>query len=154
MKWITMPAPDVDQFGVSLTAVDAKLETAWCEGAPGDGVGEWIEVRVDRPPGKRTPLCAVQIVPGYAKSQATYRANGRVTRVRLASCQRPEAHLDLDVPDTTAWPPTVALQVPPGALGDAAACFRLTILGVSKGKYPDTCISNILPFSCAAAPTR
>jgi hypothetical protein len=149
----TLPAQSGNRYDPAL-AVDAKLDTAWCEGAPGDGVGEWIEVRVERPQGNRTPLCEVQIVPGYAKSQAAYRANGRVTRVRLASCQRSEAHLDLDVSETKAWPPTVALEVPPGALDDAAACFRLTILRASKETYPDTCISNILPFFCAAAPTR
>ncbi len=131
-------------------AVDASNETAWCEGAPGDGVGEWIEVRYQRPGGSATPLCVVRLAPGYAKSRAAYEANGRVARLRVATCSRPEAHVDVDVPQTERWPPLVDLAIPAGVVGEGTDCLRFTILGALRGNHPDTCISRIIPHLCEA----
>lgn len=129
-------------------ALDDKLATAWCEGARGDGVGEWIEVRARHLPDWKSPLCQVLIVPGYAKSEAAYQQNGRVTRLRISSCAHPEASFDGDVESYHFNQPYPLVKVPPGALKGEANCFRLTILSVSRGRAPDTCISEILPVFC------
>src|SRR5437764_1344891 len=31
------------------SAMDGRDETSWCEGAPGPGIGEWLEVQIDQP---------------------------------------------------------------------------------------------------------
>lgn len=129
-------------------ALDGKLETAWCEGAREDGVGEWIEIRAQHVPDWRRPVCQVMIVPGYAKSEATYRQNGRVTRVRISSCAHPEAHVEADIEPYQANLPYPRVMVPFGALKGEADCFRLTILAVARGQVPDTCISEIWPIFC------
>lgn len=129
-------------------ALDDKLETAWCEGAPGDGVGEWIEVRAQHLADWRSPLCQVLIVPGYAKSEAVYQQNGRVTRLRISSCAHPEAHVEADVESYEFNLPYPRVKIPFGALKGEADCFRLTILAVARGRASDTCISEILPVFC------
>lgn len=129
-------------------ALDGKLETAWCEGAKGDGVGEWIEVHAKHLPEWKSPLCWLLIVPGYAKSEATYVANGRVTRVRISSCEHPEASFEADVEPFRVHFPYPRVKVPPEALRGEADCFRLTILAVARGRVLDTCISEIAPIFC------
>ncbi len=129
-------------------ALDGKLETAWCEGARGDGVGEWIEVRAQHLPDWRSPLCWVLIVPGYAKSQAVYERNGRITRLRISSCAHPEASFEAEIESYHFNLPYPRVKIPAGALKGEADCFRLTILAVAKGRVPDTCISEIVPVFC------
>jgi hypothetical protein len=129
-------------------ALDGRLDTAWCEGAQGDGVGEWIEVRAQHLAGWRSPLCQVLMIPGYAKSEALYQQNGRVTRLRIASCTRPTAFLEADVePFYPNWP-YPRIEIPAGALGGEADCFRVTILAVAPGRVHDTCMSEVIPHFC------
>ncbi|MCB0219245.1 MAG: hypothetical protein KDH09_06075, partial [Chrysiogenetes bacterium] len=54
--------------------LDGNRHTAWCEGADGNGVGEWIELRI-APAAKIADYCHLQgfaIIPAYAKSPATW----------------------------------------------------------------------------------
>jgi hypothetical protein len=50
---------------------DGRLDTAWVEGAPGEGDGEWVELAFEKP----LPLEGFVIVPGYAKSEDTFYKN-------------------------------------------------------------------------------
>jgi hypothetical protein len=52
---------------------------AWCEGAPGPGIGQTITV-YQKPPEK---VGTMMVVNGYAKSADTFQANGRVKRARI-----------------------------------------------------------------------
>jgi len=68
-----------DQGGCSYSAwnlFDGDLATAWAEGAPGDGTGEWIEITLSG-----YNVMEISLLGGYAKSAETYRANGRPARI-------------------------------------------------------------------------
>jgi hypothetical protein len=64
-----------DQGGCSYSPwnmFDGDLATAWAEGAPGDGAGEWIEITLSG-----YNVMEISLLGGYAKSAETFRANGR-----------------------------------------------------------------------------
>jgi hypothetical protein len=52
---------------------------AWCEGAPGPGIGQTITV-FQKPPEK---VGAMMVANGYAKSADAFQANGRVKRAKV-----------------------------------------------------------------------
>lgn len=155
-------APQGKATYTAAQAADYDGTTAWCEGKPGDGVGEWLEVRrseVDKS-GKTFEdegFCHLEgwlVVPGYAKSQAAWEGNGRVRTFRLSPCGKPtEGKLYTLTPG--------AAPTGKGLLGlarrfDRSAvfvmdedldrtCVRLTLVEVEKGKAEDTCISELRP---------
>jgi hypothetical protein len=45
---------------------------AWCEGAPGPGIGQSVTIHHDPPQVMRT----INVTAGYARSEETYRNNG------------------------------------------------------------------------------
>lgn len=165
----TLVAQGKSTYGASQLA-DFRGETAWCEGAAGDGVGEWVEVTrtLLGADGKEQPaleLCRLEgfaIIPGYAKGQPAYDGNNRLRAFRLAPCGKPQAgqvfrlspgadprssenHADLRLSGRY---DRSALLVPYEE-EDAARCVRLTILEVARGKAQDTCISELRPvFNC------
>ncbi|MEQ9363969.1 MAG: hypothetical protein RIF32_06995 [Leptospirales bacterium] len=66
---------------------DADPATAWCEGAEGGGVGQSVTIRFTDAP---VPA-AMEIVPGYAKSESVWKRNPRVARFRLEFMRSAEA---------------------------------------------------------------
>jgi len=76
--------------------VDADLSTAWVEGTPGDGTGEWIEFSIE----EGFNLGSISIVNGYRSARETYEANGRAARIRcilnFADGDTDEFTVDLD----------------------------------------------------------
>lgn len=158
-------------------ALDGDGSTAWCEGVPGPGVGEWIEVRprLDPELAARCWLVGFAVIPGLTGSTRIWLANNRVERFRIASCSHPDEHVDFDLAtleDEMGRPVRLAedpreggprfAQVTfegealhlagtrTGAFDRERECFRLTILGVRKGRVDDSCIGEFLPIvSCA-----
>jgi hypothetical protein len=68
---------------------DGKMDTAWCEGAKGDGEGQWVEVI--QSPKKFEDYChlyGIAITPGYLKSQKTYLNNARIRKIRISKCDQ------------------------------------------------------------------
>ncbi len=145
------------RFDPSLV-VDADPATAWCEGAPGTGGGEWLEARTNLDPAAaaRCKLDAFLIVPGFGRSNTSWSRTGRVTRFQIASCADAADAIEVRLapPESRAyvhpakfWPLGTARGEP---LATEKACYRLTILDVTRGKDPDTCVSEFVPlFSCA-----
>jgi hypothetical protein len=136
---------------------DGDPRTAWCEGAPGDGVGEIVigpAVRLDR---------AVEVRVGFSKSPALFAANGRPTRVRVhvlagrsvGGSRRSEEYSQLrvigtrevtleDVDRFQPLPITIADLPRTPVDPDFRAFLALEILEVTPGaKYHDTCISDL-----------
>jgi hypothetical protein len=73
-----LPGQFGNSYGVrNLFSGDSSL--AWVEGAPGDGIGEWITVEFD----SRRSVRSVLIDNGYQKNSDIYYKNSRVKRVRL-----------------------------------------------------------------------
>jgi hypothetical protein len=72
-----------DEGKISYAAENLKslwtAEKAWSEGAEGTGVGEWVELTPRQP----KPLAAIDIDPGYFKSEEHFLANARPKQVRV-----------------------------------------------------------------------
>jgi len=141
-------------------AIDGDMNTAWCEGAEGDGLNEWIEITL--PEGET--FSHVEVWGGYLKSSDHLYNNGRLKRYRVSH----KTHA-VEVEDTTVllteerWPGRgfkgdYTDFVPYGHLihdmdwtesgftlsNPVGHVVRIDILDVTPGKkYRDTCISEI-----------
>lgn len=150
--------------------VDHDRRTAWCEGVPGRGEGEWIEMRYrgrDTTVG-RIPVISMQAlaIAGYAKSQGVYRSNGRVKPLRVSGCDGAHAH-SFEVPDVddhlaAAWisdlgnpseqdagyvPPPISEVLVQQWFEGEPLCVRATIEAVYPGgRHEDTCLSELMFF--------
>lgn len=137
--------------------LDGRGATAWCVNTPRDGVGEWIELEFEPGPSYASSA-GLFVVPGYAKSQASFEANAQVEAVRYGPCgkdqQLVEARLPLE-PELF----DAAVEVPDSAkaLGDllekareGKACLHVEIARTRPGKkFKDVCISEIVaPLRC------
>lgn len=147
--------------------LDGKGETAWCEGAPGSGAGQWLQFNlIGNKPGKYCRLEGIAITPGYAKNQKSYAENGRVRKVRVTDCDGKRPYdFTVDTAERYDMAP-VLLRMPveeqktgflnmgtryvePLEYIEQTSCFRLMILGVEKGSSDDTCISEVaLVLNC------
>lgn len=118
--------------------LDEDPATAWCEGKPDAGVGEWLRLVV--PAGAPGPAM-LEIANGYQKTPALLARN--------------RAPKELEVVVTTTWGQTRRAIVKlegkagwqplfvPGGLASAVA-IELRIRSVHKGsKFTDTCVSGL-----------
>lgn len=113
---------------------DGKESTAWCEGVPGNGKGQWIEMRIDRGSSFRRLL----IQNGYGKTAKTYRNNGRLKTVGISVDG--SAARTVELTDTHDIAP---IELPNVGL---YRHVRITILDVYPGeKYSDTCVDYVSP---------
>lgn len=135
-------------------ALDGDDSTAWCEGAPGDGTGEWLEVRSNLDPAsaKGCRLKSFILVGGLAHSREAWRRNGRLKRYRISRCDEPAIGFEGNLPLLDQPPgmvgPRPEVAVPGGAtplLRATDGCWRLTLLEVLPGKDPDACIGEFIP---------
>lgn len=124
-------------------AHDFNAYTAWVEGKPDDGVGEWLEYVFRFPDewGDRMGVNGVIVVNGYAKNPSAWKANSRVKRLALDVDGKPWAEirlLDTDRIQAASFP---LVKFPAGK--DTVLRFR--ILEVHRGKkYRDTALSELL----------
>lgn len=65
---------DKGNFYFPSFAFDKNLNTAWCEGASGAGVGEWIDFQFH----DEVSLRQIKIQPGYFKTPQIWQDNNRV----------------------------------------------------------------------------
>lgn len=106
---------------------------SWSEGAAGPGIGEWLELR----PQVAKPLDAIEIEPGYTKTEELFQANARPKKVRIEL--NGEHRFTADLPDSKE-PCRVAVS----GYRKPVTTVRLTIEEVWPGKqYEDLCISGI-----------
>ncbi|MGB8932712.1 MAG: discoidin domain-containing protein [Anaeromyxobacteraceae bacterium] len=114
----------------AAAAVDGRLDTAWCEGEPGPGWFQKLELSFV--PAQR--LKSVSIVPGLG-SGAAFREVTRPKRIRVLLPDGRKIEADLaDEPK----PQRIALPD-----GDRVFGMTLVILDVYKGKREDACISEL-----------
>ncbi len=100
--WSTLNQINLNQYSITSIAsselgkqyarsnlYDGKAETAWVEGAKGNGIGEWVKIKIDAYRGASeyttTPFSIeeIGIIPGYAKSEKTWLENNRVKTLLL-----------------------------------------------------------------------
>ncbi len=109
----------------------------WAEGVPGDGVGEGLDLTLDRP----MRLHALGIVNGFCKSRELYHANNRVAELSVSL--NGEKDFAVTIPDELLvreqyWFPLNGYDKP-------VKTVRLRINKVYPGtKYQDTCIAEIV----------
>lgn len=122
-------------------AHDFSIISAWVEGVDGNGEGEYLLYSF---PGSCPRITSVLILNGYTKTDATWRANGRVKKIRMYYDGKPYAILNLE--------DTRSLQrFDVGVLGhrkDAEPpsvwTLKFEILEVYPGeKYQDTAITEL-----------
>ncbi len=142
-----LPAQGDHEYG-SRNLFDNDISTAWVEGAPGDGAGEWFEVELPEAYG----LGTIAIVNGYQSSREAYESNGRAAEIRWTiyfadgdTESYTEELEDLSWEEVSS-DPTHGYQV----LYDSGMAlevekFRLEILSVYPGTiYNDMCISECI----------
>jgi hypothetical protein len=124
-------------------AWDGDAATAWAEGAPGAGVGQWIELRW---PGPRR-IGTVGVFPGLGKSRALFRANARIKRAKVSFSDGHEIELAFDDVPALQYRPTSEPSPWKEPWDAPVTSMRLEILEVYPGeKYEDTCVAEIMLF--------
>lgn len=124
---------------------DVKGDTAWCESAPDDGIGEWVELWLDCGTGTSRGIRGMGIRAGYGRNEAFWRQNNRVS----------DAILTVDVQGRDAFTSEVMFDDQVGQMyvpfDSTVRCdpgetirARLEIVAVNEGsKYTDTCVSTM-----------
>lgn len=127
----------------------SALGSAWCDGQPGAGIGEWVEFQFP----KRVTLTELHFAPGYAKSVDTLKKNNQVKRMTLFLDGKQVVRFVF--PRQTV--PRGSLVVRFGSAHSDRAIIaalasrafrtmRLVINEVHRGsEFNDTCISAIIP---------
>jgi hypothetical protein len=106
---------------------------AWCEGAAGQGIGEWVVIRLDPP----LIFRKIYVVNGYVRLPKTFSDNSRVKRIDIETSNgfAMSALLE-DRPDEQ------TIQLPKAERAD---WIKFTIKDVYRGeKYEDTCLSGLM----------
>lgn len=132
-------------------AMDGSDATAWCEGARGPGVGEWLEVelyqrteRLEVTGGFRKLSVGESTGEGdadrlkawFEQSLSTYRSNGRPAVLEVIDSQR-EVVERLEMGDRISGRYTFALRLQPGK-------YRLRIAQIHPGtRFQDACIAEL-----------
>ena len=143
------------------SAHDLSYKTAWVEGVPGYGIGEYLEYTF-APESPR--VNTIIVVNGYVKSAAAWRNNSRVKKLKMYLNDKPYAILNLkDVPAAHTF------EVQPIGAADRENYeklqklpdwkLRFEILEVYKGeKYDEVAITEIyfsgLDVHCLGAGTK
>jgi hypothetical protein len=126
-----------------LYAADDDPATAWVEGAPGSGAGQWLRVKVT--PMTGATQVRLRIRNGYQKTPKLFEANARAKEVtiKLSPGGQTSKHT---LTDAQNWQ-ELAVTLPAGKL-DA---LELKVDSVYPGKkYEDLCISDVQVFVSAA----
>ena len=129
---------------------DLMYNTPWVEGVPGYGVGEWVKYTFEA---NSSRITNIHVVNGYVKSQAAWKSNSRVKRLKVYVNDKPFAILNLE--DSRS---EQTFSIDP--LNDSKEwTMKFEILEVYKGdKYDDTVLSEVyfsgIDVHCFAAGTK
>lgn len=116
--------------------LDGDSRTAWVENAPGNGIGEWIELGFD----KCHAVHGIDIGNGYKKAEDLYFKNNRVMRIRLSFSDGTSHEFTLK----DQLEGTERISFPEAVMTNK---IRLEILEVYAGsKYTDTVITSLGVF--------
>jgi Carboxypeptidase regulatory-like domain len=130
---------------------DGNPNTPWCEGATGDGIGEWAAIFL----GKGSEMdgaqdITVNIASGYQKNGGSYMNNGRPTKIKIEIFGGNKMLVAGEAEGKYSRATLTFKNVPSSSEG---IWLKATILEVETGKkWKDTCMSEIRPsFSKADA---
>jgi hypothetical protein len=120
--------------------LDSRYATAWCVNTPSHGVGEWVELEL-RGAGRLDNQ--LDVIGGYAKTERSFQANGRVKKLRASACGGGPPLAVASLPDRFAddmweW---IFLEAHGNELG---SCLRLEIAEVEPGdSSDDVCLTEL-----------
>ncbi|MCH7225810.1 NADase-type glycan-binding domain-containing protein [Haloferula sp. A504] len=110
-----------------------EWEGAWSEGVEGNGAGEWLELTPNVP----KPLKAIEIVPGYDKSDDLFAANARPKRVEVLL--NGEHRFEAEIEDAKG-----AQSIRVRGYDKPVKTVRLTFKEVHPGsRFDDLCVSGV-----------
>ncbi|MCQ2223443.1 MAG: hypothetical protein MJZ35_06630 [Bacteroidaceae bacterium] len=124
-------------------AHDLNMATAWVEGAPGDGIGEWIEYTL---PANNPRITNISIVNGLVRTKKAWTENSRVEALEVSV--NGKKHCMLYLKDVYAVQefevPTIGYDDRDNLEGKPDIVIRFRICSVYPGtRYKDTAISDI-----------
>ncbi|ASP34104.1 hypothetical protein CHH27_13320 [Labrenzia sp. VG12] len=126
-----LPRQGRNYYGAG-SAFDGDTHSAWVEGRPHEGTGEWIEYLFE----DAMVVQTIEIISGYAKNNKTFLDNARPARVTIHADDVPVGSVRLA--DTPA-PQIIRLPEPV-----SAQFLRLEITDVYPGrKYKDLAITEL-----------
>ncbi len=128
--------------------LDNDLDTAWCEGMNGDGIGQSLTFEL-----KGAIISGIGIINGYAKNEGAYQGNNRIKKVKVIMVQKNgekrEEVVDLPKKDISKLnrevvAPFIDWVADFGDPYETTRSITLVIQEVYPGsKYRDTCISEV-----------
>jgi hypothetical protein len=125
-----LPPQGANSYGPEhLIGRAGNENTAWCEGVPGPGIGEFIVEKLDGGYVARS----FSITNGYAKSDEAFRSNGRIKSAAIETSRGYRAIVTLK---DTREPQSV--KFPKSKI----SWLKLTIADVYPGAHADTCVSQ------------
>jgi hypothetical protein len=128
-----------------LYVADDDPTTAWTEGVPGDGVGQWLRLRFASMKG--ATKVRLRIRNGYQKSPKLFAANERARKVTFKLLPGGTT-IDAELTDAEGWQEVVLPQTAGPLFG-----VEMKIDSVYRGaKYEDLCISDVQVFVTAETP--
>ena len=105
----------------------------WSEGKEGIGIGEWLELKPIAP----KPLAAIEVQPGFAKSDGLFQANARPKRILIDL--NDEHQFNVDIRDSKE-----VCRIPIIGYAKPVKKIRLTFQEVWPGtKFEDLCVSGV-----------
>ena len=124
---------------------DDDPATAWVEGAPGSGEGQWLRIQVT--PLDHTTKVRLHVRNGYQKSKDLFKANARAKAVTLRLLPS-KIEQQVTLADKDGWQDLVIEQP-----GGVVRTVELAITEVYEGtKYEDLCISDVQVFATSLTP--
>lgn len=131
----TLPADDGEKY--SAAQIRESRERSWVEGVAGSGVGESLLLTLKKP----VKVRRVGIVNGFARSEELYRANGRVSSLKVSVNGKGE--FGVTIPDERLEREMFYFDLP--ADSGLVKTIRLTIDSVYPGEqFDDTAISQVV----------
>ena len=91
-------APVNENTYTANKAHDFDITTAWVEGKPDQGIGEYLEYSIDMTPAnasKKLGITKIILANGYKKTKAAWQENSRVKRLKMFVNGKPYGVLEL-----------------------------------------------------------
>lgn len=116
--------------------MDGDVQTAWVEGAAGDGIGEWVKVSYESP----MRISRIFFANGYGKTAKSYGENGRIKDAEIST---EAGSFTRTLPDSKG---ETTIELPASMAGKKTRWVKLTIKSVYPGtKHKDTAFAEFRP---------